>query len=223
MYLMFIPLGLVGDLFLGLYLIELWYYNYSLLIEYIFLYLWIYPVGGIVMVQSYIYLTNAFNSKKILTPNPPPKIDTAKILKSCIIFLFLSLLVAVLGNIFDIKYYLQLFFVTNSIFLTLLINYVSEKINSKSLIRDIFNRPKLTAIAFIGGTYINAIFHELPNTHAWQWVYTNIPLSSISIFKVPVFVFLGWPILMLVPLSLYYLSSSSHSDTDGQRFKTDLK
>ncbi|MBI2672185.1 hypothetical protein HYX16_04590 [Candidatus Woesearchaeota archaeon] len=47
---------------------------------------------------------------------------------------------------------------------------------------------------------LNGLLHEIPNTFAWEWVYT-FPFFALEIFKVPVIVLtLGWFILVYIPV-----------------------
>jgi hypothetical protein len=55
------------------------------------------------------------------------------------------------------------------------------------------------ASAVILTTLINAFIHEIPNTFAWEWVYT-IPYITIEIFQINIVVIVGWIILVAVPL-----------------------
>src|SRR3990167_3571848 len=74
MYTRFIKAGIIGDLVLGLSLTRLWHYNYNSFFDYLSLYLVVYPVAGIVMVQSFIYLKSKIIKREKKTFLLTPKI-----------------------------------------------------------------------------------------------------------------------------------------------------
>ncbi len=59
-YVVFFILGLFGDLLVGLNLTKLWFYNYDQLWQYLLLYTWIYPIGGLTMILSFITALDFF-------------------------------------------------------------------------------------------------------------------------------------------------------------------
>ena len=48
-------------------------------------------------------------------------------------------------------------------------------------------------------TFANAFLHEIPNTFAWEWVYT-IPYVTFEILQINIVVILGWVILIIATL-----------------------
>jgi len=54
-------------------------------------------------------------------------------------------------------------------------------------------------LAVILTTIINAFLHEIPNTFAWEWVYT-IPNVTFEILKINIVVIIAWVVLIIVPL-----------------------
>jgi len=71
------------------------------------------------------------------------------------------------------------------------------------------------ASAMILTTLINAFIHEIPNTFAWEWVYT-IPYVRFEILRINIVVIIGWVILVSVPLTTErilrhpFLKNSAH-------------
>ncbi len=51
---------------------------------------------------------------------------------------------------------------------------------------------------------LSIIIWEIPNVFSKDWIY-NIPYINLEIFGVNIIVILGWPILILFPLSIYKL------------------
>jgi len=68
LYSLFFLGGIIADLLLGISVTKLWYYNYHYYFEYIPLYFLIYPLGGIVMVQTFVFFSA--NYKNIIFYNP---------------------------------------------------------------------------------------------------------------------------------------------------------
>jgi hypothetical protein len=57
-------------------------------------------------------------------------------------------------------------------------------------------------MALLISTPVNAFAHELPNTFAWEWRYQNMPLTSLEILGIPVFVLtVGWTYLTIFGIS----------------------
>jgi len=54
-------------------------------------------------------------------------------------------------------------------------------------------------IAFFITSFLSAFLHELPNTFAWEWIYT-VPYVTFEILKINIIVIAGWPILIAVPI-----------------------
>ncbi|MCK4891397.1 MAG: hypothetical protein KAS78_01895, partial [Candidatus Pacebacteria bacterium] len=103
LYSLFFLGGIIADLLLGVLVTELWYYNYHHYFEYIPLYFLIYPLGGIVMVQTFILFRTFLQTKQ--TKQEINKID-ARILK---ILFFITLIFSSLIIFFDSMYGLEYF------------------------------------------------------------------------------------------------------------------
>jgi len=192
--------GLVSDLLFGLILGEVWYYNYAHIWEYALLYLLVYPLGGFVMVMSFLVFIRDYKLKE-------DKSAPLNILK------MLSILFIVLFAVFIfLKYayhlpYSGFFIVTFFCFsLLLCLNYLSEKLFKFSYFRILLSNPQKVITATLLGTYINGLLHEYPNLFVDQWVYQNIIFQGITLLGVPVAVLIGWIVLTMYPVSAYYLA-----------------
>jgi hypothetical protein len=205
LYIIGLILGIIGDLILGIYISELWYYTYSQIWEYILLYLLIYPFGGIVLIQSYFILKQRtkFKNNKVNL-----KLKTIKILNA--IFIIITLILSIIIYLLDIRYIQLIHFGILSLVFFFTFTYYSEKKIKKSFLRDILENPKQVIVISSIVTYLNAIIHEYPNTIAKQWIYTNIPFQNITILDVPAILILcGWFILLYIPMASYYLFKTS--------------
>ncbi len=194
----FLITGLLADLIFGVLLGEVWYYNYNSIFEYILLYLFIYPFGGLVMIKSFLIFYKDKTYSKVKIPLNYLKIGSLASFLILILFLLLKYL-------YNVKY--SGFFLASFIwiFLFFYLNYLCEGQNRTSFIRILINNPKRTIFAILLGTYINAILHEFPNLYSNQWVYQNIIFENISLFGIPVIVLVGWLALTIVPVSAYFL------------------
>ena len=202
LYFLFFGGGIIADLLLGILVTELWYYNYHYYFEYIPLYFLIYPLGGIVMVQTFIIFRTFLQTKQ--SKQEINKID-ARILK---ILFFITLIFSSLIIFFDSMYGLEYFGFILYFLLTLsalfYFNYESEKSN-KSYLRCLLKEPKLYIFITLLTAYVNAFIHEFPNTFAKQWTYQNFPLNDTLILNIPIIVFfVGWIALAIIPISVYY-------------------
>jgi len=200
LYIIFIFGGLITDLLLGLTISKLWYYTYSNIIEYIFLYILIYPIGGIIMIQSYLILKNKFKK------NIKKKKFNIKVLKIIgYILLIINFFLTSINLFYPFDNFGKIFFITITGFVFFYLNYKSEKYSNLSYIGDLINNPKLFLTITILVSYSNAFIHEFPNTYAKQWVYNNWLFKNYYFLNMPSDVFfIGWIALTMIPISIYY-------------------
>jgi hypothetical protein len=191
--------GLIADLLIGPTIGELWYYNYTLIFEYVLLYLIIYPLGGLVMIMSFLYFLKNCKLKK------PKKISTTPLKNIAILSLIISITFIILKYNYNLNYSGFWFGSFFCLFIIFAINYYSEKKNKTSFISILLTNPKPVIITSLLGTYINAFIHEYPNVFAQQWVYQNMIFQNIQFLNIPLAVLVGWIILTVFPMSAYYL------------------
>jgi len=182
LYFIFFAGGLIADFLLGISIVKLWYYNYHHYFEYVPLYFLIYPLGGIVMAQTFVLFKTFFQTRQ--SEQETAKIST-RVLK--ILFfttLVFSLLIIFLNLIYGLKYFgfILYFLLTLSAFFYF--NYKSEKFSK------LLKEPKLYIFITLFTAYLNAFVHEFPNTFAKQWIYQNFPFNDILILNIPITVFL---------------------------------
>lgn len=211
LFLIFIPGGLIADLLLGIYVTELWYYTYNSLWEYILLYLWIYPVGGIVMVQSYLLFERLIIED--IGETTSQKRRFIILLTSLLAILFTA--ISILYNAETAGLYTFISFLVLVLFNSQSIVRWSRKIMTtfglkKELNRltalEVFSRKPAKYIGIIlASSYIQAVIHEVPNVYGQQWIYQNMPFQELTLLGVPaVVIIFGWIGLTLIPVSIYY-------------------
>lgn len=203
LYKMLIVAGIIGDLILGIGL-NLWHYTFIYVHEYFLLYMFEYPVAGIVMVQAYIIAKDrlAIPARKNTIPSNIYK--TTKHLFGASATLTLILLMC------DIAYILSAvaFYVSISLFALSILSERSHAVKRDNLFQDIYNSPLRTLIAIFIATYTFAIIEEVSNNAVHQWVYTNETYASMQISGVPLLFIPFWPLLLLLPVGAYYYVKS---------------
>jgi len=194
--------ALFFDYFVELHIAHLWYYSYTAPWEYAVLYFFIYPAGTIVMIASYLIGRSYFlkNQKIFQVPES-------------VYWLFVVLAVAML--ICGLLVPATTPHAAKAMLLTLaavLMVWVpaqvfAERWHGVSYIHDLIGNPT-KCLALTGlATYLNMILHEYPNTYAHEWTYaihTGTFLDT-PILGIALLVWLGWPALVIAPVSFYYL------------------
>ncbi len=198
MYRIFFVGGLIGDLFLGQIITKLWFYTYSNYLEYLSLYLLIYPLGGIIMVQTYIFL------KELLFKIKSNSKTNYRYLKGLFyISFFLFLIILIFRK--DIPYFGFCLFSFSSLVAFFWFNYKAQKLYNLSYLGELFNKPLSVVFITFLTAYLQGLVHESPNVFARQWVYQNFPLGNMTFLGInPTVFFIGWIILTVVPVSGYY-------------------
>ena len=202
LYFLFFAGGLIADLLLGILITELWYYNYQRYFEYIPLYFLIYPLGGIVMVQTFVLFKSSLQTKQLEQEAGKINAQIFKVL--FFVTLVSSLLIVFFDLIYGLKYFGFILYFLLTLSAVFYFNYKSEKLD-KSYLHYLLREPKLYIFATLLTAYLNAFVHEFPNTFAKQWTYQNFPFNDVLFFDIPVTVFfVGWIALAIIPISVYY-------------------
>lgn len=198
----FLFLGILGDLFFGVFLTKLWYYNFTYWWEYVPLYIWAYPIAGIAMFQSYVLMRRLF--KNVGAPTAKKHVSKRQLLvlgTAAVLLLPLTMWLAATGNVaVQIIHfiYITLLFVA-------LFSYAAHVQGKHSLIDDLFKNPVAVGTSLLVITYGNLLLQELPNTRAWEWVYAGAPWQSVQLLHIPIVAFGGWLALSLVPVAWFYV------------------
>ncbi len=191
--------GLIADFLLGLSITKLWYYSYVSYLEYVSIYLLVYPVGGIVMIQSFLVFKEWFIKTK-----GKIRVNSGNLGRFSLFFFLLTVLTLAFRA--KIMYFGFFFFSLLVLTVFFYFNYLSEKTKNKSYVRLVLQNPTQTIAVTLVVAYVQALIHEVPNVFAKQWIYQNFPFNNAMVFGVPVLVFfLGWVALVVIPVSVYYL------------------
>lgn len=199
-YTLFLIFGIILDLACQYF--GFWKYSYQNIWEYLSLYFVIYPLGGIVMLQSYMFVLEKshlrlkernFNRKKIFLP-----------------ILFLLPLMLAIGLFLPIGYFLKfgLLSISSVIFLSLFCaDFITDRINENSYLRALRENLFSVGIVTLIATYANAFIHEFPNVFAKEWIYTirTNTFLDIKILNILLLVWIGWILLSVGPVIIYYL------------------
>ncbi len=203
LYLILAGAGVIADLIMGRYIGRFWHYNHFGLADYLILYAFTYPVAGIVMVQSF-WVVRALLLLIRERPDWSRALSVPQYI-AVIIYLTVALLaVFAEGLIAGSQNLLALAYVLAVLLAFLVISFVTTLNNHRTVVDDARSQPLGMLAAVSAATYFNAFLHEIPNTFAHEWTYTNFPLPALSIFGIPVIALLGWPLLLLFPLSIHY-------------------
>lgn len=203
LYLVFVGSGVIADLVMGRHVGRFWYYGHYGLADYIILYAFSYPVAGIVMVQSFLAVKELLLNMKdgpgsSLALNSRQYVAVIAPLTAALAATFVAALVNHKQNLMALAYVLA------ALLASLVMSFVTALSNHRTLIDDVHGQPLRMVAALFAATYFNAFLHEIPNTFVHQWTYTNHPWPTLHILNIPAIVLIGWPLLLVFPLSVYY-------------------
>lgn len=201
LYLSFVALGLFIDLLIGISLFKLWHYSYSNLFEYFLLYALIYPLGGFVLLESFL-LGRTFAEEKT---NYTGDLKTKLVVLS-VVLLALIILLIVTKTFFAFSAWAAILTICIIVFGIVSTNAASEFLSAKSYARELFSNPRNVISITLVATYFNAFLHEYPNLFANQWIYTAYinPFFDTHFLGIPLLIWLIWSTLLIGPASIYY-------------------
>lgn len=203
------------DLIGGQMIFKVWEYPpYHTWVNWLFLYVIIYPVGGLSLIAMYRFFDLV--GKKILSGNwwtfSKAEVLSNKILK--IIFYLLPLAVIVpVGLYFSglvaamaanwwlyTALFVFLFFEWTFFFDTLILAS-----GGQTVMADLLSGNKAVIAAIMTVAFLGSFSHEVINTYVHEWVYISakFPVTTASFLGVPVIVFATWPILTVVCVQAY--------------------
>jgi len=202
-YLALIPIGIIADMFMARMLSKLHHYPFYGPINYVILYLVIYPLGGLILVYCYFLIKSLFKNQK------NKKINSGLIKNVLIIGLILFIFLVLITLIYRKSMPLFGFWIFAwptfaGFFLTNLINF---SISKNCLIGEIISLQRSVILSIIFTMFFNCFLHEIPNTFVYEWVYhQNFPLMNIMIFRIPLLVIiLGWLAMTIITVSYFQL------------------
>ena len=151
-----------------------------------------FTIGGTLFLGYLNYNQKNENILTNLEKNPK------RILKIYLIYILMALIIEYIGR-FTLNLWTYEQFTKNQVIIHFfLIGYplgFSFIYESFTLIKK---RVKSFNQALMITSLVNAFLHEIPNTFAWAWTYA-IP-SGFEIFKINIWVIIGWLILIEIPI-----------------------
>lgn len=121
------------------------------------------------------------------------------LLKTYGVYLFFTILIEIIGRFILNLWNYPSFNLTDKVIHVFLIGYPFAFFSIHESLKLIRKKVPSLPVTIILATLINAFVHEIPNTFAWQWVYT-IPYVTIEILQINIIVIIGWFILIVIPL-----------------------
>ncbi|MCH7567887.1 MAG: hypothetical protein IIA87_00530 [Nanoarchaeota archaeon] len=209
-YLAFFILGIIADLILGIWVTKLWSYPSYTLINYIILYLFIYPLGGLTMVYSFALLESIFIEK----PRARRWAHQRSLSITKVIFItgLIGLIISLTLNIPFKGFFIYFFVVWGGYGL---VNQLILRVKEDNLLERFVTKSLKYGILILVVAYTQGIIHEFPNIFAKEWQYMNFPFQSITFLEIPIMVlFLGWIALVIIPYAVFELI--------GTKIKKDL-
>ncbi|MBI3983890.1 hypothetical protein HY346_01175 [Candidatus Microgenomates bacterium] len=202
LYLGFLAAGVVLDLALGLLISGLWQYNYQSDLEYIWLYGLVYPLGGYVMLQSFLLGKLLL---KLQPSKPNRSLPWLAPVTALVALVTLAIGIFMIGTAATTAWRIG-FVIMAALAGILITNWMAQTIGRRSFVAELLDHPLALLLTVAGAAYANFLVHELPNLVAHQWVY-GVPdgLPSTPILGIPLLLFSLWPLLVLAPVSSYYL------------------
>jgi len=190
-------IGFITDFIIGQRISHLWSYPlYSSFGDWTRLYLIIYPFGGLSVLELIFFLSNTFGEKFIFThrtENLPEKIIDASDH-----FVDLFLLLVVMG--LPILYFFNIPLPFRHLILYGFL--IWALVATVKFAYHIRHGLHWVAI-LLASLFMSVFLHEIPNTAVFEWRYYNAPILNSLILDIPLWVFLGWYIIVLMMLRIW--------------------
>ncbi len=216
-YVVFAILGFVADYVFGIWITDLWYYPGYSLANYILLYLVGYPFGAFTLVYSFALMESLFVKKpkeKLIDYRHALAISRAIILIG-VAGIFISL--------YSLRQYAGFWlYISTTVYGYGIVNYLSLRISKDDVMERLLVSFAKYAGLILFVSYVQALLQELPNVHGKEWIYQNMPLSSVTLFGIPLIVpLVGWIALLILPYSVFELVLKINSIRKGKSFFRD--
>ena len=171
------------------------YPNYHSWGDWLRLYLIIYPIGGMSVLELIYFLAGLFKEKLTLIHSPT---SAGHIIDKLDFLLDVTLLLIILVYFFSkLLYpipYLRLLFVL-LLLLWMLVATIKFKYHIKHWSHWL--------VIFFVTLFMYLFLNEIPNTRVYEWRYYNAPIFNQSILDIPLWVFFGWYCLILLMLRVW--------------------
>mgnify|MGYP001591364836 FL=1 len=189
-------LGLVFDYIVGELLTGFWTYPfYSHTSDWLRLYILIYPIGGLSVVELIYFLSSLFKEKIVLVHED---VKTKTVYKYEYLVHALIVLAIVVCLLF--KDNNSLFYVQIAIAILVSIWIVLTTLELRYYLKHWTHWVSIIAVT----TILSIFLHEVPNTAVYEWKY-NVPslLSLHPILSLQIWLIYGWYLLVLVMLKYW--------------------
>lgn len=185
--------GIFADFVVGQKLTHLWSYQYySSALDWIKLYVIIYPVGALSVIELIYFLGNLFKEKFVLVHKQSRFIDDLEYILD--ITLAILLLIYILSKLFTTLPHIGLI-----LFALLLTWLFVATLKFKYHIRHWTHWVAILLTTL----FISLFLHEIPNTAVYEWRYYPGPILNQNILGIPLWVFFGWYLLILLILRFW--------------------
>jgi len=210
---------ILTDLIGGQIVFTVWKYPpYHSWLNWILLYLIIYPVGGLSQIAMYRFFDLLFN---MIFPGNFFKVGnlqpiTKKILRiffwtlPLVLIIPLSLYFSGVMGIIVASWWLYFFlFVFLFIEWTFFFDILIDAFGGRPILLDLIEGRRKTILAVVVSGILGASLHEIINTYVHEWVYLadKFPVTSATLLGVPVMVFVGWIPMTIVCAQAYRLAT----------------
>ncbi len=194
LYVVLFAIGFVGDFLVGQYVFHLWIYPYFHgFFDWGQLYLVVYPLGGLCIIELFFFLSTLFHERLIISQRThdtsTQRIDMID--HGLVAIVILGIIGASLSRYFGFQppfphILLGAFLMWGAVATLQLIHRLQHALHWLAII--------LTTTA------LSIFLHEVPNTAVFEWRYQNAPILNYSMLGIPVWVFLGWYLMVIVVL-----------------------
>ncbi len=207
---------LVTDLIAGQVVFKIWYYpHYTSVLNWILLYLVIYPIGGLSLLVMFrvfkILASKEFRDERFYLIKDPARWERILIHVTFWTFplaVFLPLVLFATGTLENVissslaYSVLSLFLLYQWVFC---FDIVTFAYHGKPLIYDFLRGDKRVIIAIVVTGIVGATLHEVVNTFAYEWRYIpeRLPFIKGQLFGVPFTIFIGWVFMTAVCVAAY--------------------
>lgn len=188
-YFFLIILGFFGDYVIGQKLTNLWNYPpYNSFYDWLRLYLFIYPIGGLSIIELIYFLVGIFKQQISLGISKDNYL-MVRLGKITDILLIATILVFAFSKLSG-----PLPYIRN---VTILLFIIWCIIGTFKLKYQVKHWKYLTAIVFIS-VFLSMFLHEIPNTAVYEWRYYPPALLDNHILNITIWVFFGWYLMVLL-------------------------
>ena len=192
-YSVLVVTAFVADWIMGQQLANLWSYpHYDSLDDWLRLYFIIYPFGGLAILELAYFLSGIFSEKLSFVQKPYTNIHwlVDKLDVGLLFLIFAATLLAVGGILKGYTSFMVYGFLVWTVFGTWKLKYHISHWSHYIYI-------------LVATLFMSVFLHELPNVGTFEWKYNTAPMLNQEVLGIPLWVILGWYILVLGMVRLW--------------------